>query len=216
MPSVVEICNLALAHIGGARIQALTDNSAGANACALIYEPLRDSALRDFPWNFAESRQVLALMDETASGWNYVYQFPSDCIRALHIYNPISGNSVEEGYYRDGQFYHDTARAGTDKIDFQVALNAAKNSRVILTNKESAELVYTARVSDPNLFDPLFVRALSYAMAADMAVPLKGSAQLKDQLLRDYIRIVSKAQVSNANEFHKIPNHISKYVPVRG
>lgn len=55
----LELCNVALAHLGEARIAALTDDTAAARACALHYEPTRKEVLRSHRWNFAIARDIL-------------------------------------------------------------------------------------------------------------------------------------------------------------
>ena len=61
MASEVQICNLALAKIGDQQITSLTENSKAGRLCNLVYEPLRDATLRAHPWNFAITRETLAL-----------------------------------------------------------------------------------------------------------------------------------------------------------
>lgn len=56
----VELCNLALAHLGEAPITALNDGTARANACDRVYELVRDELLRSHRWNFAVARSALS------------------------------------------------------------------------------------------------------------------------------------------------------------
>lgn len=55
----LELCNVALAHLGEARITALADDTAAARACSLHYGPTRDEVLRSHRWNFAITRAIL-------------------------------------------------------------------------------------------------------------------------------------------------------------
>ena len=52
------------------------------------YDDIRDSLLREFPWNFAVTRASLAA-DAAAPLWGYdfAYTLPADCLRMLEIYN---------------------------------------------------------------------------------------------------------------------------------
>lgn len=52
----LELCNVALAHLGEARIGAVGEGTAAARACALHYAPVRDEVLRSHRWNFALRR----------------------------------------------------------------------------------------------------------------------------------------------------------------
>lgn len=64
----IELCNVALAHLGEARITTIADETASARACALHYEPTRKEVLRSHRWNFAISRAVLAPAWVTLTG----------------------------------------------------------------------------------------------------------------------------------------------------
>jgi hypothetical protein len=97
--SKVEICNLALIELGADTIASLNDDTKEARACNLIYESERKKLLRSHPWNFAIGRQSLALLS-TSPSFEYLYQFPlpTDCIRALYLYNSREAFVVEGGY----------------------------------------------------------------------------------------------------------------------
>jgi hypothetical protein len=56
----VEICNLALAHLGEAPITALEDDTNSGRACTRIYALARQELLRSHRWNFACKRVTLA------------------------------------------------------------------------------------------------------------------------------------------------------------
>lgn len=58
----LELCNVALGHLGEARIAALSDATAAARACSLHYAPVRDEVLRSHRWNFAMKRVLLELV----------------------------------------------------------------------------------------------------------------------------------------------------------
>ena len=84
MASEVDICNLALTHIGQKSITNLTDDTQEARVCNLFYSDTRDSLLRSHPWNFAIRRVELALLPTTpAFQFGYEFSLPSDCLRVL-------------------------------------------------------------------------------------------------------------------------------------
>jgi hypothetical protein len=194
MASAVEICNFALSRIGAPRISALTEKSKAAAECNLLYNIARDAVLSDFPWNFAEKRLVLALLDDSYSGWDYAYQYPTDCLRAREIYNASSDSS---------------------KIPFIIS-SSSTGSRIILTDEDAAELIYTYRATDPNQYDPTFIDSLSFRLASDLALPMNGDARLRSQMLQDYRVSLSGARASNANEKQKEPPQVSAYITARG
>lgn len=54
----VEICNLALAHLGEAPISSLSDDTTAGRACNQLYLITRDAVLRSHRWNFAVAPRV--------------------------------------------------------------------------------------------------------------------------------------------------------------
>lgn len=180
MASEVQICNLALSHLGSYTISALTEATQEARQCNLLYDPVRDAVLRDFPWNFAERRGYLAeLSGVTPVGYDYAYAYPTDCIKARHIYNAV---------------------AGAKPIDFIVNAGSGLASKMILTDEADAILIYTAKITDPNMFDASFVNAMAYKLASDLALPLTKKASLQNIMLQIYARYMSMAYTTNATE----------------
>lgn len=178
MTSAVQICNLALSGVGQGTIAALTEASEAARACSLHYETARDAALRDHPWNFATARLALAsLGDPPADDWTMMYAWPSDCLNARHILPAVKGD---------------------DPPPHEVALNAGV--RVIFTDKTPAVLVYTAVVTDPNLFDPLFIAALAWRLGIHLADVLTGDESRVKKCATMYENAIQTARAADANE----------------
>lgn len=196
MPSEIEICNMALSHIGKYPIQALTEATKEAQECKRLYALIRDSVLRDHAWNFATKRLTLALLTDEIEGWDYAYQWPIDCVRALRIYNESSDN--EE-----------------DAIPFEICTNSELSSRIIATDQADAVLIYTAKVTNPNVFDALFIDALSYRMAADLSLPLRGDPKLASNMLQIYQLLLSRARPANANERKAAPDESCSFIAAR-
>lgn len=174
--SVVQLCNMALARIRAQPIAALNEGSTESIACSTFYEISRDAALRDHAWNFATRRRTLADTGSTVDGWAYCYAYPSDCLMARKIHNPY----------------------GNDRIPFEVA--TTDSGMVVYTDLAAAELVYTRRVTDLDLCDPQFLEALSWKLAADVALSVTGSKDLMQVALTMYRNILSQAQTADANE----------------
>lgn len=196
MASEIQVCNLALSRVGAYRIQSLDDATKEARECKLFYPFSRDAVLRDHDWGFARKRVSLALLSETWSGWDYAYQYPVDCLVARKI---TPDAETETG----------------DKVEFEISSNDSLSRRVILTNKEDAELVYTAKVEDVNLFDAIFTDALAWRLASELAIPLKAKADLQNVLFQKYIFVLGRAEAINSNEGEKKPDHDNRYVGAR-
>lgn len=56
--------------------------------------------------------------------------------------------------------------------------------RKILSNVETPRLIYTQQVTNPDLFDPSFLIAVSYALAAAVTYPLTGDRAMASQLFQ--------------------------------
>lgn len=152
MASIVDICNLALAHLGNkAQVVSISpvDGSVEADYCARFYPLARDEILELADWSFARSRATLTLLATNPSTtWEYAYALPSDCMVPRRI---VTGE-----YY----MHEDDSR------DFEVEGTA------FLTNKKDAVLIYTRPMEDPTKFSAGFITALSYKLGAYLAGPI--------------------------------------------
>jgi hypothetical protein len=178
--SEVAICNEALSHIGAYSITSLTEQSKEARQCNILYASARDQALRDFPWNFAEKRVALALLSSvTPTGYDYAYAYPPDCLKAREIYNSVTGG---------------------EKIDFIINAAADGKSKMILTDEEDAILIHTMRITNTEVFDGTFKKALGYLLASELAWPITKKASIQGAMLEIYSSIISTAKAGNASE----------------
>lgn len=209
MATEVSICNRALSRIGLRGISAFTDSSKEAVECKLHYDDARNTVLEDFDWGFARKRQVLAVLTETYTGWDYAYQLPSGYIMARKLIDETgtySGTSLDaelENYVQVG------------KVKFEIISNDTGSRPILLTNQESAELSYTAEITDVNAFSPLFIDALAWRLAGELAMSLKGKPDLQIAMLQIYERVLGKAKASNANEDYNKSDDINHYVRAR-
>ena len=70
----------------------------------------------------------------------------------------------------------------------------------LLTNEGTAKILYLARVEDVNLFDSMFVEALSARIAAELAVTLAESNTLYSNMMEMYNRKIADARSMDAQE----------------
>lgn len=157
MASIVDICNLALAHLGN-RAQVVSiapvDGSVESDYCARFFPMARDEILEMADWSFARSRASLAqLALNPSSTWSYAYARPVNCLVPRRI---MTG---------DARAHED------DSFDFE------EEGGAIFCNQALATLVFTTPIEDPTRFSPGFTTALSYKLAAYLAGPvLRGEA----------------------------------------
>lgn len=195
MASVVQICNMALSHIGSdARVTSISppDGSVEAGYCATFYDLARTELLEPGNWAFSLKRATLAEVTNTSEAWTYAYSKPSDCLRPLRIPRPKIGLSVfalEDSHLEP----HIDDR---DSAQFDV------EGDVIFTNYPSATLVYVRDVTDSTKFPASFTAALSFNLAGFLAGPIiKGNdgARLGDAMRQRAISAAELSATASAN-----------------
>lgn len=180
--SDIRICNLALGALGTrSRIVSLTENTEEARQCALWYEQTRDALLQGTDWNFCRKRVVLSRLDAASDVWAYVYAYPSRCLQLRFL---------------------QTASRTDDKPPYEVALAEVNGTDVpaVMSDVAEAVAVYTAAVTDPNLFRPLFVRALAWTLAANISHAITSGAVDPKSALQMAQYHLAAAQAADANE----------------
>ena len=176
MATEVSICSNALRKLGDDPITSLTDDTERARLCNAFYETARDSLLRSHPWNFAITRASLTRLSSTpAYGFAYQYALPTDpyCLRVLEM------------EYQDYIF----------KIE-----NLATEGRVLLSDEDTAKILYVGRITDTSLFDSLFVDTLTAHLSVKLAYPITNSTSLQLQMHKLYQAKLSEARSVDGQE----------------
>lgn len=70
----------------------------------------------------------------------------------------------------------------------------------LFAEAETVTIDYVADVTDPQEFDDSFVEALSFKLASDLAMSIKGSSQAMAENLNVYYSLVRKAATLSENE----------------
>lgn len=170
MASEVDICNLALSHLGDEATVASIDPPEGspqAGYCARFYPTARDALLEMHAWGFALRRVQLALLSNKWSSWQFAYARPSDTLKLLAVMPPGMPDDFDTLPVGALSSIHG-AQPYSAEVD-------AGGRSVIYTDQADAVLRYTALVKDTTKFSPLFVMALSWHLASLLAGPiLKG------------------------------------------
>jgi len=180
MVSKLNICNLALAHLGQAPVSSLTQDDERARRLNLFYEPVKNEVLRAHNWGFAGAETTLARLEQTpgADGF-FAYQYPAQALFIRSVFD---------------------VQAPQKTLPFHVFFNETTQSRILKTSGAQACARYTRRITDETLLDPAFVKVFSLALACDLAVALTADAQLAGQLLTKYQFALAEARRSNLSE----------------
>lgn len=200
----VALCNRALSAMGSqSSIVNLTEDSTEARECSKHFDAVRDALLAKAHWNFARRTRALSLL-KTASlsgewtsiwpepPWGYSYAYPSDCVKFRYLYSKSP------------------AVLGSDLTDSGSAL------RVILTNDPGAIAVYTARITETNVWEPEFVEAMVFILASRLSIPLSGDMNLMARNLQLAQMQIEEAKVLDANEGTNLQQHDPDWIVARG
>lgn len=201
MASDVDICNMALAHIGSDTIVASItppDGSVEAGHCARFYPIARTECMDWGSWAFALKRVALSAVANPSQAWGYAYALPSDMLSAKRVIQTgvLTGFGFSPSL--NGFLTPDETAVFSERgsADFTI------EGDTLLTNEPEAVLLYTRDITDTSKFTPQFIVALSYLLASFLAGPIiKGSEGAKTAgTLRSIARkLGDEAAASDAN-----------------
>ena len=216
MASEVDICNLALSNVRGGSINSLDESSLQAQQCKLKYPLIRDMLLSDFTWGFNKSIKALAeLSSVDLFNWAYAYQYPSDCLHVIKLIPNVEQFSQSDGALRSHRIEDLYGSQFDQQIKYEVFNE--DDGKVIASNEQQLRIVYRKKVTDPNLFDNLFLMAFSWMLSAELAIPIVGveaGRPLRQDALTMYKHYIEAATAKNANEQYTEPRE-SEFITVR-
>ena len=223
MVSEVDICNLALSHVGDdATVASINppEGSTQASHCARFYPIARDFLLDSHNWGFCTTRATLNLLTVTpVSGWLYAYAKPSNVLKMLAVFSDISTPNftpppfVPDSYpYAQPVTYSMPNDYAPQEFESEIL---ADGTQVIYSNTPSAIARYTQRITDPQMFSPIFTDTLGWLLASYLAGPvIKGEA---GQSMAKFCAAMAKAQLSlamteDANQRRIVPNQVVPWI----
>lgn len=194
MASAIDICNLALAHLGEEPNVSSIDppeGSAHAEKCKRFYPIARDVALEMRNWSFAMARVALAELTNDSAAWAYKYSLPADCLRAVSVLSEgvTDENQGSEDYVIEGQYLY--------------------------TNAPEATLRYLFKITDTTKFSPLFVNAVSWLLASYLAGAVCEDKSVKNWCMEMFDRELSAGAQSVANASQTTNNYTASWIGIR-
>ena len=216
-----DICNQALGLIGQKeQIASLSEPSTASRMCKVFYAPARDAVLERFPWPFASKHTFLALLPASRTGWANMYALPADCIAARFVSNgqrPGATLPFTAVVALDVTLWNNPPQVAVGPpIPFTVEASDDGNGQVLLTDQPGAELIYTTRITTPGAFPALFVRALRYLLAADLAACIPGKGPLEDMLRKRFEVEIATAGAASFRQTKEDPAPDAPYITIRG
>lgn len=238
MSDPVSVCNQALAAVGTrSTITSLLEQSNEAIACNQIYDSTRLRTIRGAPWGIAKKFEQLTLW-KAAPGtpqnpnanpsvwtpayppppWLYSYLYPSDCLWMRFLIPQWNFQPTGVNIFPQGNLGYFTGYDGP-VVKYSIATDVDESGnqiKVILTNQPDAIACYNRDVPDTNVWDPDFLDAIVFALAAQLTQTLtgdKGLIQLNYQLAN---RKMQEARDSDNNESVVVQDIIPDFIRARG
>lgn len=213
MPSFVDICNVALSHIGdSANVTSIDppDGSAQAGYCATFLPVALAAILETHEWGFATVRSTSAPLASPIGSWCFAYAYPANVVKMIAVLPACAMDdySANFGGHPDWNSPAPDFRNPADNIYIPrpyAVEQDGQGDQIILTNECNAVFRYTINVSDPTKFSPLFVLALSYLLASMLAGPIiKGEdgIQVSGAMVTKYSGYLGPAMTSDATQRH--------------
>lgn len=190
----IDICNNALALIGGKGINNLDEPSPEARNCKKFLVQARQALLSDHPWNCATNWAELALVGEAGVDgkprWPYRYAFavPADFLRVIRLEDGLPSGSL--------------ATLASPGIPYQLA--AWQGQQIVLCERERATLVYVADVDNPRLLDAKLRDVLIFTLAARLALPVSEGTQRAQMFEQKAAQALDEARLADARSGHEI------------
>lgn len=185
--TAVDICNIALDHLGEKSNIANIDNPETDNEhlCARHYYVVLEYVLRNYVWNFAITRKVISRDPQNTPEFDYsdAYSLPQDFVRLVNFNNNESLVGAE--YDISG-------------------------SHLLLNNDgaSSVRLRYIRRVEDVRLFDAGFVHLFSLYLALNIAYKKTSKQTLMDRLAKQIE--LAEAKIVSIDGQERPPKRIQK------
>lgn len=191
--SKVDICNLALGHLGNYGSVTNIDTPTGSKETtfALWYDITRQTLLKRMIPNFAMSRRTIAAVSVTPPfGYTNVFEYPSDCLKVLGLGD--IDQRAEYIFNVEGEYIY-TADAWVDGL----------------------ELRFIKDIKDVNSFSPEFKLAFAMELAKNVALDITQSAE-KAALLEKVLpmRLMELTSI-NAQENRPIRLSVSRFKQAR-
>lgn len=183
MAAQIEVCNRAVIKLGGSTLlTSLSDNGKLARTFAALWDTCRKAELRKRNWNFALARGSLPKLSDTPRGFSYQYQLPTDFLRLVQ---------VSDVYVAPGL---------VDYRNFDDSPYAIEGQHLLTDFSDPLKIRYVRDVTDPGIFDALFVECLACKLAFEACYTVTQSREGQKVAMDDYKLAVKDAAAANAVE----------------
>lgn len=186
--SDIQICNLALSHIGEPGIGDFTDDTDPANQCEIWYGQCVEQLLREYAWNFAQASTTLTAGGTGSFGYDDYYTLPANIMRLNWV-----GSSFD---------------AWDRMTDYEISSITGDSLLHIDNSAGTLYVKYNQKVTNVALFDPLFVNLLALTLASNIAFPITKKAAICKRVDEKLARAIPKATSVDGQE--RPPRRVQK------
>ncbi|MCK8788011.1 hypothetical protein M0638_27010 [Roseomonas sp. NAR14] len=183
------IVNRALSRLAARTpVSSIDENSTEAAYARTFYPSTLAATLAMLDWGFARAVQAMPLVGTAPPPWAYQYMRPDDCLTPRAV---LGQAATFPGAW--------PVEDCTIRVPF--AAGSARDAGgamvpVIRTNMPGASLLYTRLVEETGLWEPGFAEAFTWALAADLALPITGKADIQRAMLEGRAAALSQAAVN--------------------
>lgn len=188
MADFVTIANLAASALEeDDQLRSPNDDTHLARSVRAVWDLERRAALRDHSWNFAMRRAALpAVADEETAPYAAGYRLPADCVRLIEVLT-------------------------LSRSDYQL------EGRLILCGARGPlNIRYIRDVTEPALWDDLFVKAFAMRIAWQIAGRITGDPNRAQLAERRYWSALKEAKRVDARENPPVPYEVGAWEMARG
>lgn len=208
--SKIDICNRALSLLTTKRIASLDVDGREENLCNLYLDSSKEELMRSFPFNFTlRTRQFTPVTTIEKNDWEYVYQYPNNCLNLLMVADSGRVSFKANEYYFENDFILD------DGKNFDVKNAQEDNKKYVFTDINNAYFTYVYNIDDYTLFDPLFSNALVLYLAHQLSTALSGKIDLAEHYYSRFIVAFERAKAVGAGEGNKLKFNFDRYINAR-
>ncbi|MFA5217137.1 hypothetical protein [Sulfuricurvum sp.] len=199
---------MSLSHIGMKPITDLTvdvaNNNPSALAIAKQWGPCRNEVLSDFKYSFCNVIEKMTINPGVDVNdypeWASFYTYPAAACKVWYIFDSYNVAKKQEN-------------------QFEVVFNPTLAEKIICCNLDDEDVAYceySYNVTDPEQWEPKFMMAFSFRLAAAICFELTGDSTKSKELMQIYISYIHEAKRIAHYEKKSKPEQSNPTVDARG
>lgn len=168
----IEICNVAIALIGGTPISSLDSGQPQAVLCKTHFDISRKAVLESAAWPFAMKRAVLNQPTTPPWGGGHYFRLPDDCLRMHRVYDPSAATDE-----------------GGPKIIWK-----QEGQSLYVENFTVVNVMYIYNLTNVETMPSLFGQSLASYLSTRLAIPITENVTLLSNCMKQYAADVAEAR----------------------